>query len=106
MIRQISSVFPRSVVSRLPLLWWVKVTVRGQKKSPLPQSSPIEGEEVGGRGGILNLFLLFALFLLLTPNQGNSQTKEKVRVALGSISVNTSVIPVGHQYGMFAKYGV
>ena len=30
----------------------------------------------------------------LTPNQGNSQTKEKVRVALGSISVNTSVIPV------------
>jgi hypothetical protein len=25
---------------------------------------------------------------------------------LGSISVNTSVIPVGHQYGIFAKYGV
>ena len=24
----------------------------------------------------------------------------------GSISVNTSVIPVGHQYGLFAKYGV
>jgi len=55
----------------------------------------------------LNLFLLFALFVLLTPNQGNSQTaKEKVRVALGSISVNTSVIPVGHQAGLFAKYGV
>ena len=35
-----------------------------------------------------------------------AQTREKVRVALGSISVNTSVIPVGHQYGLFAKYGV
>ncbi len=38
--------------------------------------------------------------------RSHSQTREKVRVALGSISVNTSVIPVGHQYGIFAKYGV
>jgi len=37
---------------------------------------------------------------------GSAQTREKVRVALGSISVNTSVIPVGHQYGLYAKYGV
>ena len=82
--------------------------VRGDERNhaPFPQSFPIKGQEVGGGSGILNLFLLFALFVLLTPNQGNSQTKEKVRVALGSISVNTSVIPVGHQYGMFAKYGV
>jgi NitT/TauT family transport system substrate-binding protein len=36
----------------------------------------------------------------------HAQTKEKVRVALGSISVNTSVIPVGHQYGLYAKYGI
>jgi len=49
--------------------------------------------------------ILLSLFLIL-PNIGWSQTREKVRVALGSISVNTSVIPVGHQYGMFAKYGV
>src|SRR5262245_66597126 len=35
-----------------------------------------------------------------------AQAKVKVRVALGSISVNTSVIPVGHQYGVFAKHGV
>ena len=40
------------------------------------------------------------------PQIGSAQTKEKVRVALGSISVNTSVIPVGHQYGIFLKYGV
>ena len=49
---------------------------------------------------------LVALSVLAFPNLGDSQTKEKVRVALGSISVNTSVIPVGHQYGVFAKHGV
>jgi ABC-type nitrate/sulfonate/bicarbonate transport system substrate-binding protein len=40
------------------------------------------------------------------PQWAHAQAKEKIRVALGSISVNTSVIPVGHQYGIFAKYGV
>jgi len=50
---------------------------------------------------------LFGVFLvLILPELVIGQTKEKVRVALGSISVNTSVIPVGHQYGVFAKYGV
>jgi NitT/TauT family transport system substrate-binding protein len=44
--------------------------------------------------------------LLLLPQLTIAQTKEKVRVALGSISVNTSVIPVGHQYGLYAKHGV
>jgi ABC-type nitrate/sulfonate/bicarbonate transport system substrate-binding protein len=33
-------------------------------------------------------------------------TREKIRVALGSISVNSSVIPIGHDAGLFAKYGV
>ena len=33
-------------------------------------------------------------------------SKEKVRVALGSISVNASVIPVGKQAGLFAKHGI
>lgn len=42
----------------------------------------------------------------MTVGVGWAQTREKVRVALGSISVNTSVIPVGHQYGIFAKHGV
>ncbi len=50
--------------------------------------------------------VLLVVILLLLPEMGSAQTGEKVRVALGSISVNTSVIPVGHQYGLFAKYGV
>ncbi len=40
------------------------------------------------------------------PGIAFGQTREKIRVALGSISVNTSVIPVGHQFGLYAKYGV
>lgn len=50
--------------------------------------------------------LLIAFLLVLLPGAVSSQTREKVRVALGAISVNTAVIPVGHQYGLFAKYGV
>jgi ABC-type nitrate/sulfonate/bicarbonate transport system substrate-binding protein len=50
---------------------------------------------------ILGVFLV-----LILPELAFGQPREKVRVALGSISVNTSVIPVGHQYGVFAKYGI
>jgi ABC-type nitrate/sulfonate/bicarbonate transport system substrate-binding protein len=50
--------------------------------------------------------LLIAFLLVLLLGAVSSQTREKVRVALGAISVNTAVIPVGHQYGLFAKYGV
>jgi ABC-type nitrate/sulfonate/bicarbonate transport system substrate-binding protein len=57
-------------------------------------------------GRKFSITLLAALFAVAVPDHGYSETKEKVRVALGSISVNTSVIPVGHQYGVFAKYGV
>ena len=49
--------------------------------------------------------ILLSLFLIL-PNSGWGQTREKIRVALGAISVNTSVIPVGHQYGIFVKHGI
>ncbi len=52
------------------------------------------------------LRLVLILGLVILPQIGAAQTREKVRVALGSISVNTSVIPVGTQYGLFAKYGV
>lgn len=52
----------------------------------------------------LKLILILGLGIL--PQIGAAQTREKVRVALGSISVNTSVIPVGAQYGLFARYGV
>jgi NitT/TauT family transport system substrate-binding protein len=55
---------------------------------------------------MIKTIVLFVSVLLIAPNIAWPQTREKVRVALGSISVNTSVIPVGHQYGIFAKYGV
>jgi ABC-type nitrate/sulfonate/bicarbonate transport system substrate-binding protein len=53
-----------------------------------------------------NLHSALFIVLLFVPNFSWGQARERVRVALGSISVNTSVIPVGHQYGLFAKYGV
>lgn len=47
-----------------------------------------------------------ALSAWLIPTQADAQQREKVRVALGSISVNTSVIPVGQQAGLFTKHGI
>jgi len=55
---------------------------------------------------VSNLQLVSAFLILMLPALALGQSKERVRVALGSISVNTSVIPVGHQYGLYAKYGV
>jgi NitT/TauT family transport system substrate-binding protein len=46
------------------------------------------------------------LALIWLPKSSAAQSREKVRVALGAISVNTSVIPVGAQYGIFAKHGI
>ncbi len=48
----------------------------------------------------------FLFLLLILPNTGWSQTEEKIRVALGSISVNASVVPIGQEAGFFAKYGI
>jgi ABC-type nitrate/sulfonate/bicarbonate transport system substrate-binding protein len=50
--------------------------------------------------------LILILSLLVLPHLGAAQTREKIRVALGSISVNSSVVPIGAQHGLFAKYGV
>lgn len=50
--------------------------------------------------------ILVLIGLLLSPEIGSTQTREKIRVALGSISVNSSVIPIGAQHGLFAKHGV
>jgi NitT/TauT family transport system substrate-binding protein len=52
--------------------------------------------------------ILLLIFLLASlPECVSAQTtREKVRVALGSISVNSSVIPIGQQAGLFSKYGV
>lgn len=50
--------------------------------------------------------LMLILSFLVLPQLGSAQTREKIRVALGSISVNSSVIPIGAEQGLFAKYGV
>jgi ABC-type nitrate/sulfonate/bicarbonate transport system substrate-binding protein len=52
--------------------------------------------------------ILCAVFLLAGwPGGAAAQApREKIRVALGSISVNSSVIPIGQQAGLFSKYGV
>ncbi|HEY2990326.1 MAG TPA: ABC transporter substrate-binding protein [Candidatus Binatia bacterium] len=55
---------------------------------------------------MIRLKLFVALLVLILPEIGWSQTKEKVRVALGSISVNSSVIPIGKENGLFAKHGI
>jgi len=53
------------------------------------------------------LLLLLLLLHAALPGAGHAQTaREKVRVALGSISVNSSVIPIGVQNGLFGKYGL
>lgn len=49
---------------------------------------------------------LFLSFFLILPNLGWGQTREKIRVALGSISANTAVIPVARDAGIFAKHGL
>jgi NitT/TauT family transport system substrate-binding protein len=50
---------------------------------------------------------IFVLCLLLVPSTvAWGQPREKIRVALGSISVNSSVIPIGKDAGLFAKHGI
>jgi ABC-type nitrate/sulfonate/bicarbonate transport system substrate-binding protein len=63
-----------------------------------------------GRTTILALRRHFIIWIVLSlwcvPGLLDAQQREKVRVALGSISVNSSVIPIGAQHGLFGKYGV
>ena len=49
---------------------------------------------------------IIVVVVLLVPQVLVAQTREKIRVALGSISVNSSVIPIGSQQGLFSKHGV
>lgn len=50
--------------------------------------------------------ILWLFILLIAPAQAWTQPQEKIRVAQGSISVNSSVLPVGKEAGVFAKYGI
>jgi ABC-type nitrate/sulfonate/bicarbonate transport system substrate-binding protein len=49
---------------------------------------------------------LALVFVLVLGSFASVGAREKVRVALGSISVNASVIPIGKEAGLFAKHGL
>jgi len=55
---------------------------------------------------VRNRVLVALLFVLIYPAFTAAQAREKIRVALGSISVNSSVIPIGKQAGLFARHGI
>ena len=55
---------------------------------------------------MIRLKLFVALLVLILPEIAWGQTREKIRIALGSISVNSSVIPIGKDAGLFAKHGI
>src|SRR6266545_4693409 len=88
------------------------------KRSEISNHSVVQQSEIKCRGSMQRIrqptiqplrssvCLIAALFVLTVAHRSDAQQREKVRVALGSISVNTSVIPIGHQFGVFAKYGV
>src|SRR5436305_7685160 len=60
---------------------------------------------VAPRKSVFGFVLAFVVFV--SAHAGNTQTaKEKVRVALGSISVNSSIIPIGQEAGLFSKHGL
>ena len=50
-------------------------------------------------------FIIVFLILIL-PELGLAQVREKVRVALGSISVSSSLFPIAQDVGIFPKYGI
>lgn len=45
-------------------------------------------------------------FVFILASTAWGQTREKIRVAQGSISVNSSVLPIGKEAGLFAKHGI
>ena len=55
---------------------------------------------------VIRFTLILILVLLAAPGIGSAQTREKVRVALGSISVSSSLFPIAQQVGIFPKYGI
>ena len=55
---------------------------------------------------LLITFLLGIGAVLLACGSGAAQPREKIRVALGSVTVNSTPIPIGKDAGIFAKYGI
>ncbi len=78
----------------------------GRKRWASPAILPGSGL-IERRRAMTPIILSLLLLLISLPELAAAQTvKEKIRVALGSISVNSSVIPIGQQAGLFSKYGV
>jgi NitT/TauT family transport system substrate-binding protein len=55
---------------------------------------------------VVRLKYLIVFLILILPKQGITQAREKVRVALGSISVSSSLFPIAQDVGIFPKYGI
>jgi len=55
---------------------------------------------------IRSKFLLTMTLILFLPRITAAQPHEKVRVALGSVSVSSSLFPIAQQVGIFPKYGI
>ena len=55
---------------------------------------------------MIRFTLSLIIFFLLLAQMGAAQTREKIRVALGSISVSSSLFPIAQQVGIFPKYGI
>ena len=55
---------------------------------------------------MIGLKLISALLVLVVPSIALGQTREKIRVALGSISVSSSLFPIAQNVGIFPKYGI
>ena len=79
-----------------------------QQNNPLFRSgTELVEARVGAapRKSVFGFVLAFVVFV--SAHAGNTQTaKEKVRIALGSISVNSSIIPIGQEAGLFSKHGL
>jgi len=110
MMSKIGSEFLSSVAGQFPLPLRERVRVRGDQKDQAPSrlSSPVEGEVVRTSfvSGNIGLIVAIVSLVLLLPRQTDAQQREKIRVALGSISVSSSLFPIAQQAGIFLKYGI
>jgi ABC-type nitrate/sulfonate/bicarbonate transport system substrate-binding protein len=55
---------------------------------------------------VVRLKFIIVCLILIFPALGLAQVREKVRVALGSISVSSSLFPIAQDVGIFPKYGI
>src|SRR6266498_316663 len=88
------------------------------KRSEISNHSVVQQSKIKCRGSMQRIrqptmqplrsivCLITALFLLTAAHKSDAQQREKVRVALGSISVSPSLFPIAQQVGIFPKYGI